>query len=164
LHDTWDLNGLRRVLRGIESGDIGVTYRETHGPSPFAGSLVWEFGLAFGEAGDAPRGECRAAYLALNRDLLRETLEAENLRQLLEASQLSCGEFRPDGSELEYCAPLVLARLHRESLRRARQQVAPVERDRFAAFLPRWHGIGQESSGRQALAALLHLPLTREQW
>ncbi|HLQ33022.1 MAG TPA: helicase-related protein, partial [Chloroflexota bacterium] len=84
LHDTWDINGLRRVLRGLESGSIAVSYRSTLTPSPFAASLVWDFGLTFGEEGDAPRGECRAAYLALNRDLLRETLEAEDLRQLLD--------------------------------------------------------------------------------
>jgi ATP-dependent helicase Lhr and Lhr-like helicase len=238
LHDTWDLNGLRRVLRGLESGAIGLTYVSTPSPSPFAGSLVWDFGLEFGEAGDAPRGECRAAYLALNRDLLRETLEAEDLRQLLdpaviaeveaelallplpprrerpkvrelgatdqtmltllhqhmqasgprsardiaqalhlpladitkhlnllvEASQLSRGEYRPDGTELEYCAPLILARLHRESLRRAREQIAPVDASQFAAFLPAWQGVGQAGSARCALEALLHLPLSREQW
>ncbi|MFI5266798.1 MAG: DEAD/DEAH box helicase [Chloroflexota bacterium] len=244
LHDTWDLNGLRRVLRGLESGAIGLSYVSTPSPSPFAGSLVWDFGLAFGEADDAPRGECRAAYLALNRDLLRETLEAEDLRQLLdpaviaeveaelaassplpvlrgrrvrgrasvrevgatdqtmlkllhqhmqssgprnaqeiaqalrlpveqvrkhlnllvEASQLSCGEYRPGGTEVEYCAPLILARLHRESLRRAREQIAPVAAAQFAAFLPAWQGVAQTSSARHALEALLHLPLTREQW
>jgi ATP-dependent helicase Lhr and Lhr-like helicase len=237
LHDTWDINGLRRVLRGVESGDVALSYRETTSPSPFAGSLVWDFGLAFGEEGDAPRGECRAAYLALNRDLLRETLEAEDLRDLLdpeviaevevelaaleppraagrarntptdtgqellqllqrhmqysgpvsakdlaerlhlplepvqrhlnllvEASQLSRGEYRPGGQDPEYCAPLILARLHRDSLRRAREQVAPVAGPRFAAFLPAWQGLNQTSSPRHALEALLHLPLTREQW
>src|SRR5579884_460748 len=241
LHDTWDLNGLRRVLRGIESGAISLAYHATSSPSPFAASLVWDFGLAFGEEGDAPRGECRAAYLALNRDLLRETLEAEDLRQLLdpavlseieqalavraaspqrvggqkkrrgrfappagellqllhqhmqsrgprsareiaselglpleavqqalnalaEASQLSCGEYRPGGTEIEYCAPMILARLHRESLRRTREQIAPVDRARFAAFLPHWHGLGGLAGQRRAVEALLHLPLTREQW
>ena len=89
LHDSWDLNGLRRVLRGLESGAIGLTYVSTQSPSPFAGSLVWDFGLAFGEADDAPRGECRAAYLALNRDLLRETLEAEDLRHLLDPAVIA---------------------------------------------------------------------------
>src|SRR5579883_513466 len=57
LHDTWDLNGLRRVLRGLESGAISTAYVTTPSPSPFAGSLVWDFGLTFGEEGDAPRGE-----------------------------------------------------------------------------------------------------------
>src|SRR6185437_6701350 len=89
LHDTWDLNGLRRVLRAIESGSIALAYRQTPGPSPFAGSLVWDFGLAFGEEGDAPRGECRAAYLSLNRDLLRQTLEAEDLRDLLDPAVIA---------------------------------------------------------------------------
>ncbi|HEU0168217.1 MAG TPA: hypothetical protein VFS62_10600, partial [Chloroflexota bacterium] len=229
LHDTWDLNGLRTVLRGIEAGEIATPFVQNRNPSPFAGSLVWDFGLAFGEEGDAPRGECRAAYLALNRDLLRETLEAENLRELLdpevlatapgwadggtpiaasasaqpireaiyeymrdrrpqtadevasalglplakvqpqlnalvEASQLSCGEYLPGGTELEYCAPLLLARLHRESLRRAREQVAPVDAARFAAFVPAWQGLGLAAAGRKAVAALLQLPLTRELW
>ncbi|MBV8086067.1 MAG: hypothetical protein JO247_14765, partial [Chloroflexi bacterium] len=236
LHDTWDLNGLRHVLRDVESGELAVTYHETRTPSPFAASLTWQFGLDFGEAGDAPRGECRAAYLALNRDLLRETLEAENLRELLDpeviaqveadlgataatsaqpersssdsgqttiellqaiqsfmqtvgprtgaqvatalsipqaaaihhlnllvdASQLSAGEFLPDGTEVEYCAPLILARLHRESLKRTREAIAPVDVERFAAFLPAWQGLN--NPGRQALDALLHLPLTRDQW
>ncbi len=249
LHDTWDLNGLRTVLRGMESGEIGVTYRENRTPSPFAASLVWEFGLAFLEAGDVPRGECRAAYLALNRDLLRETLETEDLRSLLdadviasveaelahqaldpehvaelarlrakaaaaggrkreeaqqtllhralqyfgpvsadeiarrldldtewtchqldvmvEATQLCRGAYRPDGRLPEYCVPRILARIHRESLGRAREGLAPVDADRFADFLVHWQGAGSITAIHrpiQTLRTLLHLPLKRDAW
>src|SRR5207244_2559594 len=94
---------------------------------------------------------------------LSKAVVHRHLNALVEASQLSCGEYRPGGTELEYCAPLILARLHRESLRRTREQIAPVDAARFAAFLPLWQGVASGASPRHAIEALLHLPLTREQ-
>ncbi|MFN8105980.1 MAG: DEAD/DEAH box helicase [Acidimicrobiia bacterium] len=82
--EMWDLDGLRRVLRGIESGEIRRSVVASRRPSPMAAALDWTFMQAFREDGDAPRGECRAAYLSLNRELLAEVLEVEELRGLLD--------------------------------------------------------------------------------
>lgn len=82
--EVWDLDGLRRVLRGIESGEIRRSVVASRRPSPMAAALDWTFMQSFREDGDAPRGECRAAYLSLNRELLAEVLEVEELRGLLD--------------------------------------------------------------------------------
>lgn len=82
--EMWDLDGLRRVLRGIESGEIRRSVVATRRPSPMASALDWNFMQAFREDGDRPRGECRAAYLSLNRELLAEVLAVEELRGLLD--------------------------------------------------------------------------------
>src|SRR5207248_11424393 len=111
------------------------------------------------------RGPTSAAEIA--RQLEIDTAQVRHhLNLLVEASQLSCGEYRPDGHELEYCAPLILARLHRESLRRTREQIAPVSLGQYANFLPMWQGLDRQAqaAARHALNSLLHLPLTQEQW
>lgn len=83
--EVWDVEGLRSVLRGIEAGEIASPVVHTRSPSPFAVALEFQFFRDFGEAGDVPRGECNAAYLALHRDLLAEVLAVEDLRSLLDA-------------------------------------------------------------------------------
>ncbi|MCC7075919.1 MAG: DEAD/DEAH box helicase [Acidimicrobiia bacterium] len=83
--EMWDVEGLRSVLRGIEAGEIARPVVPTRRASPFAAALDFVFLKAFAEAGDAPRGECRAAYLALDRELLGEVLRVEDLRSLLDA-------------------------------------------------------------------------------
>lgn len=82
--EMWDVEGLRAVLRGIEAGEIKRPVLASKAPSPFASNLDYMFLKAFAEDGDAPRGECRAAYLALDRDLLAEVLRVEELRDLLD--------------------------------------------------------------------------------
>jgi ATP-dependent Lhr-like helicase len=55
------------------------------------------------------------------------------------------GEFRPGGTEREWCDPDVLRSLRRRSLARLRREVEPVPAAALGRFLPAWHGIGSES-------------------
>jgi ATP-dependent Lhr-like helicase len=63
------------------------------------------------------------------------------------------GEFRPGGSEREWCETEVLRALRRRSLAALRREVEPVEPDAFARFLPVWHGIDRPRRGPDALEA-----------
>jgi ATP-dependent Lhr-like helicase len=65
----------------------------------------------------------------------------ESLERLLEAGTILRGEFRPGGTEREWCDPEVLRQLRRRSLARLRREVEPVEQVVLARFLPAWHGV-----------------------
>jgi ATP-dependent Lhr-like helicase len=92
LSDHFDLPGLRRVLGDVSSRRIRVVPVETAGPSPFAQSLVFSWVAAYMYEGDAPLAERRAAALTLDRDLLRDLLGAEELRELIDPAALAALE------------------------------------------------------------------------
>jgi ATP-dependent Lhr-like helicase len=85
----FDLDALRDVLGGIERRDIAVHGVETAKASPFASSLLFDYVAAYMYEGDAPLAERRAGALALDRDLLRELLGQEELRELLDPEALA---------------------------------------------------------------------------
>jgi ATP-dependent helicase Lhr and Lhr-like helicase len=66
------------------------------------------------------------------------------LRRLDDAGTLLRGEFRPGGTEREWCDPDVLRSLRRRSLARLRREIEPVPTAALARFLPAWHGVGGE--------------------
>ena len=71
---------------------------------------------------------------------------------LLEArGQLVRGPMRPGGKGIDACDPDVLRQIRRRTLFKLRAQVAPVDADRYAAFLPRWHGLDAPRRGIGAL-------------
>ncbi|HLZ30910.1 MAG TPA: DEAD/DEAH box helicase [Chloroflexota bacterium] len=76
---------------------------------------------------------------------LPAALVQDALRRLEEAGSVLRGEFRPGGSEREWCDPDVLRSLRRRSLARLRREVEPVPAATLGRFLPAWHGIGSES-------------------
>jgi ATP-dependent Lhr-like helicase len=88
LADVFDLPALRDVLRGIERREIGVHRVETPRATPMASSLLFDYVAAYMYEGDAPLAERRAQALALDRDLLRELLGQEELRELLDPEAL----------------------------------------------------------------------------
>ena len=61
---------------------------ETDKASPFAQSLLFRWIAVYMYEGDAPLAERRAAALSLDRDLLRELLGSEELRELLDPRAL----------------------------------------------------------------------------
>jgi ATP-dependent Lhr-like helicase len=61
---------------------------ETATASPFASSLLFDYVATYMYEGDAPNAERRAAALSLDRDLLRELLGQEELRELLDRGAL----------------------------------------------------------------------------
>ncbi|MGH2911393.1 MAG: DEAD/DEAH box helicase, partial [Solirubrobacteraceae bacterium] len=88
LQDVLDLPGLRELLRGIATRELSLVEVETQSASPFAGSLLFDYVATYMYEGDAPSAERRAAALSLDRDLLRELLGQEELRELIDPAAL----------------------------------------------------------------------------
>jgi len=88
LRDVLDLPGLDRLLRDLSARRISLVEVETPTASPFASSLLFDYVATYMYEGDAPNAERRAAALALDRDLLRELLGQEELRELIEPDAL----------------------------------------------------------------------------
>jgi ATP-dependent helicase Lhr and Lhr-like helicase len=89
LQDIFDLPALRGVLAAIERREIRIVSVETRRASPFASSLMYDYIASYMYEGDAPLVDRRAQALALDRDLLRELLGAEELRELLDGDALA---------------------------------------------------------------------------
>jgi ATP-dependent Lhr-like helicase len=69
------------------------------------------------------------------------------LARRAEAGLLLRGEFRPDGTEREWCDLEVLRQLRQRSLAALRKQVEPVEATELGRFLPAWQGVGSSARG-----------------
>ncbi|PYP49046.1 MAG: ATP-dependent DNA helicase [Gemmatimonadetes bacterium] len=69
------------------------------------------------------------------------------------------GQFTPGLAELEWCERRLLARIHRYTLDRLRQEIEPVSAADFMRFLLRWHRVTPEAraEGPDGLAAVLEL-------
>ncbi len=89
LRDVLDVPGLQTLLRGLHSRDISLVEVETPTASPFASSLLFDYVATYMYEGDTPSAERRAAALSLDRDLLRELLGQEELRELLDPDALA---------------------------------------------------------------------------
>jgi ATP-dependent Lhr-like helicase len=89
LRDVLDLPGLDALLRGLHSREIALVEVETPVASPFASSLLFDYVATYMYEGDAPTAERRAAALSLDRDLLRELLGSEELRELIDPGALT---------------------------------------------------------------------------
>jgi ATP-dependent Lhr-like helicase len=88
LRDVLDLPGLGELLRALHSRDISLVEVETQTASPFASSLLFDYVATYMYEGDAPNAERRAAALSLDRDLLRELLGQDELRELIDPQAL----------------------------------------------------------------------------
>jgi ATP-dependent helicase Lhr and Lhr-like helicase len=89
LRDVLDVGGLQTLLRGLHSREISLVEVETATASPFASSLLFDYVATYMYEGDTPSAERRAAALSLDRDLLRELLGQEELRELLDPDALA---------------------------------------------------------------------------
>ncbi len=88
LRDVLDLPGLRELLGKLQRRELSLVEVETPVASPFASSLLFDYVATYMYEGDAPNAERRAAALSLDRDLLRELLGQEELRELLDPGAL----------------------------------------------------------------------------
>jgi ATP-dependent Lhr-like helicase len=88
LRDVLDLPGLTDLLRKLHRREISMVDVETASASPFASSLLFDYVATYMYEGDTPNAERRAAALSLDRDLLRELLGQEELRDLIDADAL----------------------------------------------------------------------------
>ena len=88
LQDVLDLPGLEQLLRGLHTRELSLVEVETQRASPFASSLLFDYVATYMYEGDTPNAERRAAALSLDRDLLRELLGQEELRDLIDPGAL----------------------------------------------------------------------------
>ncbi|HEY0317561.1 MAG TPA: DEAD/DEAH box helicase [Solirubrobacterales bacterium] len=88
LRDVLDLPSLADLLRKLHSRQLSLVEVETPTASPFASSLLFDYVATYMYEGDTPNAERRAAALALDRDLLRELLGQEELRELIDPEAL----------------------------------------------------------------------------
>ena len=89
LRDVFDLPALKEVLADVRARRIRMVAVDTAHASPFAQSLLFRWIAVYMYEGDAPLAERRAAALALDRDLLRELLGSEDLRELIDPGALA---------------------------------------------------------------------------
>ncbi|MGO9791159.1 MAG: DEAD/DEAH box helicase [Solirubrobacteraceae bacterium] len=92
LRDVLDLPGLVALLTALARREISLVEVETASASPFASSLLFDYVATYMYEGDTPNAERRAAALSLDRDLLRELLGQEELRDLIDPSALGAVE------------------------------------------------------------------------
>jgi ATP-dependent Lhr-like helicase len=88
LRDVFDVPALREVMTDLRSRTTKLVAVDTERASPFARSLLFRWIAVYMYEGDAPLAERRAAALSLDRDLLRELLGEEELRDLLDPAAL----------------------------------------------------------------------------
>ena len=89
LQDVFDLPALKLILRGIQTRELDLVEIETPSASPFASSLLFAYVATYMYEDDTPAAERRAQALSLDRDLLRELLGQEELRDLLDPAALA---------------------------------------------------------------------------
>ena len=89
LNDVFDLPALMGLMSDLRSRRVRVVAVDTPQASPFAQSLLFSWIAVYMYEGDAPLAERRAAALALDRDLLRDLLGVEELRELLDAGVIA---------------------------------------------------------------------------
>ena len=89
LRDVFDVPGLKEVLGDVRARRIHVVPVDTPRSSPFAQSLLFRWVSVYMYEADAPMAERRAAALSLDRELLRELLGAEDLRELIDPVALA---------------------------------------------------------------------------
>jgi len=88
LRDVLDVPGLHELLRKLHARELSIVEVQTPTASPFASSLLFDYVATYMYEGDQPNAERRAAALSLDRDLLRELLGQEELRELIDADAL----------------------------------------------------------------------------
>ena len=123
LRDVLDLPALGEILRDLKSRRLSLVEVETKSASPFASSLLFDYVATYMYEGDTPNAERRAAALALDRDLLRELLGQEELRELID--------------------PVALADVE-DSLQHRIEQARAVDRDQLQVILRRLGDLGDE--------------------
>ncbi len=85
LQDVFDLPALKRLLADLRTRKVDLVDVETASASPYSSSLLFDYVANYMYEDDTPPAERRAQALSLDRDLLRELLGQEELRDLLDA-------------------------------------------------------------------------------
>ncbi len=97
LQDVFDLPALRVLLQGLATRELDLVEVETAVASPYSSSLLFDYIATYMYEDDTPPAERRAQALSLDRDLLRELLGQEELRELLDRDAVAEVERRLRG-------------------------------------------------------------------
>ena len=98
LQDVFDLPALRELLASLRQRRVDLVEVETATASPYASSLLFDYVATYMYEDDTPLAERRAQALALDRDLLKELLGQEELRDLIDPAALEQVEDELGGS------------------------------------------------------------------
>jgi ATP-dependent helicase Lhr and Lhr-like helicase len=98
LQDVFDLPALKRLLQGLKTRQLDLVDVETANASPYSTSLLFDYVANYMYEDDTPRAERRAQVLSLDRDLLKELLGQEELRDLIDLGALEEVEEQLRGS------------------------------------------------------------------
>jgi ATP-dependent Lhr-like helicase len=88
LQDVFDLPALKKLLNGLRTRELDLVEVESASASPFAASLLFDYIATYMYEDDTPPAERRAQALSLDRELLKELLGQEELRELIDADAL----------------------------------------------------------------------------
>jgi ATP-dependent helicase Lhr and Lhr-like helicase len=89
LQDVFDLPALKGLLAALRQRRVDLVDVETPSASPYASSLLFDYVATYMYEDDTPLAERRAQALALDRDLLKELLGQEELRDLIDPEALA---------------------------------------------------------------------------
>jgi ATP-dependent Lhr-like helicase len=98
LQDVFDLPALKKLLHGLKTRQLDLVDVETASASPYSTSLLFDYVANYMYEDDTPRAERRAQVLSLDRDLLKELLGQEELRDLIDSGALEEVEEQLRGS------------------------------------------------------------------
>jgi ATP-dependent Lhr-like helicase len=120
-----------RYLQPVEDpvGDLVLRYARTHGPfTPQDVAKRYGLGIAVVTAA---------------------------LERFVERGRLTEGEFRPGGTQREWCDTEVLRTVRMRSLAKLRKEVEPVEPPALARLMMSWQGVTKRRRGLDALLELI---------
>jgi len=123
LQDVFDLPALKGLLAALRQRQIDLVEVETPSASPYSSSLLFDYVATYMYEDDTPLAERRAQALALDRDLLKELLGQEELRDLIDPRALEQVETELRGS------PRSADQLHDLLLRRGDLRPGEFEED-----------------------------------
>src|SRR5207302_9052679 len=147
LQDVFDLPALKRLLGRLRARELDLVDVETATASPYASSLLFDYIATYMYEDDTPPAERRAQALSLDRDLLRELLGQEELRDLIDPGALADVEDQLRGD------PRIPDHLH--DLLRLRGDLRPGEYDEAhgAILLAERRAISARFAGEERLIA-----------
>ena len=146
LRDVLDLPGLHELLTKLHRRELSLVEVETPTASPFASSLLFDYVATYMYEGDQPNAERRAAALALDRELLRELLGQEELRELIDPGALETVE-----ADLQRLSERTRADTRRRPARRAAPRRRPHARGGAARAAAREAWLEQLRGERRAM-------------
>ena len=116
-----------RLLESVVDpiGDLVLRYARTHGPF-------------------TPRD-------VAHRYAIGEAVVLNALETFVERGRLVEGEFRPDGTQREWCESEVLRAIRRRSLAKLRHEAEPVEQAALARLMTSWQHVTKKRRGLDAL-------------